>query len=206
MKKILISFLLSFIAISPCLAAEATFNGIYLGGGGGYGSGNTKFTYSATEPQAKTDFSSPMWEVDAGLGHSLLHFLYLGLGAKYQDFSNAKVTQNTSDASVQLNNAIFGVLTPGVLITQKTLLYLNLGVGEVNAKYSQNSDLKPNLLNDSPHNSWSDIYGIGLKQGLNNYISIGLEFNHVNAGSAGISNNISSLSYNETMGNLTFYL
>lgn len=205
MKKSILSLLASFIFIVPCFA-ESTFNGLYLGADAGYESGNTKFIDGVTNTDLKTDFEGSTWGVDAGLGHSLLHFLYLGMGVKYQNFSGATAKASDSDNSVKLNDAIFLVITPGLLITQKTLLYANLGAGEVNAEYSQDSSVKSVTSTDGPHNSWSAIYGVGLKRGLNDYISIGAEYNHVVAGSAGLSNNVSSLDYNEGLVNLTFYL
>ena len=203
MKKILLACLCVVSLISSA-AAESTFNGLYLGAAGGYSSGNTHFTDGATNLQTDANFDSPIWEVNAGLGHSLFHFLYLGIGAKYQGLSNAKASKNNEN--VDVSSAFFAVITPGILITQKTLLYANLGVGEVDAKYTQSSVVKNETTTDGPHESWSAIYGIGLKRGLNDYISIGAEFNRVNAGSAGLSNNISALDYNEALVNLTFYL
>lgn len=203
MKKITISLLVSFVFCTSCFA-ESTFNGFYLGADAGYESGDTKFIDGVTNTDLKADFDGSTWGVDAGVGHSILHFLYLGLGVKYQNFSGAKAS--SSGNSVKLNDAIFVVLTPGLLITQRTLLYANLGAGEVNAEYSQDSSVKSVTSTDGPHNSWSAIYGVGLKRGLNDYISIGAEYNHVVAGSAGLSNNVSSLDYNEGLVNLTFYL
>ena len=204
MKKIIISFLFSLTLISSCFA-ESTFNGLYLGAGAGYSSGDTKFIDGVTNTDVKANFDSSTWNVNLGIGHSILHFLYLGLGLRYDGFSDAKAKGDNGD-SVELKNGYFVVLTPGLLITQKTLLYFNLGAGETDVKYSQDSSIKSVTPTEGPHNSWSGIYGIGLKQGINDYIAIGAEYNHVVAGSAGLSNNVSSLDYNEGLINLTFYL
>jgi len=199
-KTITFCFLMLFFSLTSY--AKSTFNGVYLGGGVGKQSGDTQFN-TELNTKINTDFDSPFWEANAGLGHSLFHFLYLGVGAKYQSFSDAKTSSNNHQGTVDVKSAAFGVITPGILITQKTLLYANLGLGEVDAKYSNNKAVKTQ---DSPHYSWSTIYGVGIKRGLNNHISIGAEYNRVLAGSAGISNNISKLNYNEGLVNLTFYL
>ncbi len=203
MKKYFLLAIFAFFATSTAMA-QSTFNGLYVGAAGGYSSGKTHFSDGVTNSVTSANFDSPVWDIDAGLGHSILHFFYLGLGAKYQGFTDAKVSKN--DTKVDVDNAAFIVLTPGILITQRTLLYANLGLGQVNANYSQDSLIKNATSIDGPHESWSAIYGIGLKRGLNDYISLGAEFNHVDAGSAGLSNNISALRYNEGLINLTFYL
>jgi len=205
MKKII--FTLLFLTLSTTCFAESTFNGIYLGAGAGYESGDTKFVDGVTNANVKANFDSPTYNINLGLGHSILHFLYLGAGLRYEGFSDAKASgKNDNGESVELKNAYFVMLTPGLLITQRTLLYANLGAGEADVKYSQGSSVKSITPTSGPHNSWSGIYGIGLKQGLNDYVAIGAEYDHVAAGSAGLANNISSLGYNEASVNLTFYL
>lgn len=99
---------------------------------------------------------------------------------------------------------------PGLLITPKTLLYTNLGIGVVNVEGSSSlttTSSAPGTFSanagkqDETKNAFSGIAGIGVRQAFTQNISISAEVDHVAANSSDLPQGLDSLSYNEGLVN-----
>lgn len=229
MKKIIAASLISLGLASSAFAATtpakttipslSPLDGFYLGAGAGYQSTDASVKNNYDGSHSSADLDGGLGDLTLGYGKALSKSFYLGGGLRYdyygdvdssKSFSNTGIGLNQQQTNkVQLNDALFATIMPGVLVTPKTLLYANLGIGIVNMEGSvKYSTAIPGTFQanneDETKDVVSGIAGIGVRQAFSQHISMSAEVDHVAPNSGDLPPGVSDLDYNEGLVNFIY--